>query len=141
MSGCSRWKYGSRGSSHSDANDAKVVTLTWRRLRTLRIWRTRGVELLQQRRHRAQQRRAGAGELDMARAAQEQRRAEFVLERADLAADGRLGEVQFLGGGAKAQAPRHRLEGPQAAQRERPVARRIHIEFASMTSQKHDWIL
>ena len=40
----------------------------------------RGVQALQQRHHAAQQLRAGAGEFDAARAAQEQRRAEFVFQ-------------------------------------------------------------
>ena len=40
MSGCSRWKASRRGISHSDANEAKVVTLTTRRPRVERIWRT-----------------------------------------------------------------------------------------------------
>ena len=68
----------------------------------------------------------------MARAAQEQRGAEFVFQRADLAADGRLREVQFVGRAAKTQAPGHRLEGAQAAQRERSAAWHIHINNASM---------
>ena len=40
MSGCSRWKASMRGSSHSEANEAKVVTLTRRRPRDWRICRT-----------------------------------------------------------------------------------------------------
>ncbi len=90
------------------------------------------VQLLEQRRHRAQQRTARPGELDVACAAQEQCRAEFAFQRTDLSADGGLGQVQLFGGSAEAQAPPHRFEGAQAAQRERPVARHIHINSASM---------
>ncbi len=79
----------------------------------------RGVQALQQRHHAAQQLHAGAGELDLARAAHEQRRAEFVFERLDLAADGRLRQVQLLGRGAKNSAaappPRRPATGPRRA--------------------------
>ena len=40
MSACKRWNASSRGISHSDENDAKVVTLTTLRPRPTRIWRT-----------------------------------------------------------------------------------------------------
>ena len=69
----------------------------------------------------------------MARAAREERRAELVLQALDLPADGRLREVQLVGGAAEAQAPRDRLEGPQAGQRERPAAWAIHSKSASMS--------
>ena len=52
-------------------------------------------------------------DLDMARAAQEQRRAHILLQTLDLPADRRLGQVQFFGRLAEVQMPRHRLESAQ----------------------------
>ncbi len=78
-----------------------------------------GIETRQQRLDRSQQQLPVGGELDPARAAREERRAELVLEALDLAADRRLGDVQLVGGGAEAERPGDRLEGSQGAQRER----------------------
>ena len=91
-----------------------------------------GIQPVDPRRHDAQQRAAAARELDVPGAAREERRAELVLEPLDLPAHRRLREVQLIGRLAEAEAPRHGLEGPQAAERKGPLAYRIHIKSASM---------
>jgi hypothetical protein len=71
-----------------------------------------GVELHQHRIEGAPQRRPCAGERHVARAAREQGRADLLLEAADLAADGRLREMQLLGCTSKTGQAGHRFEGP-----------------------------
>ena len=121
MSGCSRWKASIRGSSQSEPNEAKVATLTRRRLRERRICWTLESSLVEPGLDGAQQRLAVGRDLHRAGAAHEQRRAELVFEALDLPADRRLGEVQLVGGGAEAEQPGDRLEGPQVGQGERPA--------------------
>ena len=122
MSGLSRWNCSSRGISHIEAKEAKVVSATDRRPAVWRIWRTalsmRGSGL----RHGRQQLRAGAGQLHRARVAQEQAHAHFFFQRLDLAAHGRLGERHLFRGGAEVQVPRHGFEGAQVAGRDRAGA-------------------
>ncbi|EWS52453.1 hypothetical protein X551_04762 [Methylibium sp. T29] len=81
-----------------------------------------GIEPLQRRRHRSEQRDTVAGEGDAAGAAGEQRAADLVLQRLDLAADGRLREVQLLGRGTEAEVARDGLEGADRADGERALA-------------------
>ena len=50
-----------------------------------------------------EERRAGRGQLDLALVAQQQLRADLLLERADLLAQRRLGHVQALGRAAEVQ--------------------------------------
>ena len=90
------------------------------------------VELAEPGLDRPQQGLAVGSDLDVARAAQEERRAELVLEALDLAADRRLRDVQLVGRGVEAEQPRHRLEGAQVAQRQRPAGPFIHTVSASM---------
>jgi hypothetical protein len=75
----------------------------------------RGVDARQRLPDGGEQLRAGLGQLDGARVAQEQRHADVVLQRLDLAADGRLGERHLLGRQAEVEVARHRLEGAQVA--------------------------
>jgi hypothetical protein len=89
----------------------------------------RRVEPVQQRRDAAQQRGAGTGELHVPGAAQEQRRADFVFQAADLPADGRLRDMQLLRGGTEAGTPRHRLEGPDRAHRQRAATHSVHDDL------------
>jgi hypothetical protein len=65
---------------------------------------------------------AVAGQLDLARAAQEQHAADLLLQRLDLAADGRLREAQLVGRGAEREQPRNGLEGAQRADGQRALA-------------------
>ena len=98
------------------------------------------VELGEQRLDRAQQRLPVGGDLDVARAANEQLRPELVLETLDLAADGRLGDVQLVGGGAEAERPRDRFEGAQVGQRERSAGSGTHANRASISARRFHWI-
>ncbi len=86
----------------------------------------RAVDATQRRRDGAQQQLAGLRELHAARAAREQRRAQLVLQALDLAADGRLGDVQLLGRGAEARAPGHGLEAAQVVEDQRAMATHVH---------------
>ena len=135
MSGCSRWNASIRGSSQSEPNEAKVVTLTRRRLRERRICCTLAVELGEPGLDRAQQRLAVGRDLHRARAADEQGGAELVFEALDLPADRRLREVQLVGGGAEAEQPGDRLEGPQVGQGEGAAGVDIHASAASIDAR------
>ena len=64
-----------------------------------------------------QERCAGGGELDAPVEAAEQRRAEMVLQRLDLAADRTMGQVQLLRGRTDAQALGGELERGQGLER------------------------
>ena len=99
-----------------------MVSETLLRARALADLAHRAVDPRQRLLHRQQQLRAGAGQLDRARVAQEQADADLFLERLDLPADRRLGQRHFLGRGAEVEVPRHRLEGPQVAGGNRPGA-------------------
>ena len=67
-----------------------------------------------------QQLRTGARQFDCPRVAQEQGHAHFFFERLDLPAHGGLGQCHFLGGGAKVEVARDRLERAQMAGGDRP---------------------
>ncbi len=126
MSACERWNASSRGISHSDENDAKVVTLTTLRPRPTRIWRTVASS------------RSSTGATARSSVApslvistwrvprSEERRAELGLERADLATHGRLRQVQLLGGGAEVEQARHRLEGADRPDGQRTMTGSLH---------------
>ena len=60
---------------------------------------------------------AGLGQDDLARAAQEQRRAEPLLEQLDLVAHRRLGHAELLGGAGKAQAAGDGFEDADGGER------------------------
>src|SRR6185369_477896 len=90
------------------------------------------IELEEQRLDRAQERVAVGRDLDVARAADEELRAELVLEALDLAADRRLRDVQLFGGGAEVERPRDRLEGAQVGQGKRPTGTCTHACNASI---------
>ena len=92
------------------------------------------IEPVEPRHHRAQQRAAIERQLDTARAACKQRRAKLLLEPFDLPTDRRLRHVQLVSRLAEIQAPRDCLKGPQAAQRQRPLAYEIHINSASTSA-------
>jgi len=134
-SGRSRWYASSRGISHIEVNEAKVGHAHHPPPARAADLAHAGVQPLECRQQRAQQQGAVGRQLDMAGAAKEQGRADFLFERLDLAADGRLGEEQLLGRFTKAQPPRDRLEGTQVADGERALAgiqgRDIHSGFAS----------
>ena len=122
MSGLSRWNCSSRGISHIEANEAKVVSAT------LGGRRSGGSG--------APRRRCAAATADTASSncapalvsstARVWRRnrltPDFFFQRLDLAAHGRLGERHFLGRGAEVQVPGDRFEGAQMAGRDRPGA-------------------
>ena len=82
----------------------------------------RAVDARQGLRHRQQQLRAGAGQFHRPRVPQEQAHAHFPFQRLDLAAHRRLGQRQFLRGGAEVQVPRDGFEGAQVADRDRAGA-------------------
>ena len=139
MSGCSRWKASIRGSSQSEPNEAKVVTLTRRRLRERRICWTLASSLASQG-STARSSVWPSGEICTWRVPRTNRvRAELLLEALDLPADRRLGDVQLVGGGAEAEQPGDRLEGAQVGQGERPAGVRIHALQASIDAGFH-WI-
>jgi hypothetical protein len=118
MSGCSRWNASIRGSSQSEPNEAKVATLTRRPAARAADLLDAAVELGEPGLDRAQQRLPVGRDLHRARCRGRTGRAELVLEALDLPADRRLGEVQLVGGGAEAEQPGDRLEGPQVGQGE-----------------------
>jgi hypothetical protein len=112
----SGWRAGrppARGISHIEAKLAQVVMATLLRPALWRIWRTVRPAAPAPAAG-AQQLGAGAGQFHRARVAQEQRHADLVFQRLDLAADGRLGQRQLVGRGAEVQVPGHGLEGAQA---------------------------
>ena len=69
---------------------------------------------------------AGDGELHRLTLAQEQRRAERLLEQTDLPADGALRQAQLLGRGGEAFGPRRRLESAQVGHRGEKSPRQGH---------------
>jgi hypothetical protein len=77
------------------------------------------VDVAQQPARALEQRLAGDGELDAARGAAQQLAPHELLERADLAAEGGLGDVQPLCGASEVQLLRDGDEGPQVAQLDR----------------------
>ena len=126
MSGWLRWNASIRGSSQSEPNEAKVVTLTRWRLRERRMCWTLASSLASSG-STARSSVCPSGVIWTWRVPRdEQLRAELVLEALDLAADRRLGDVQLVGGGAEAERPRDRLEGAQVGQRERPSGSGTH---------------
>jgi hypothetical protein len=91
----------------------------------------RAVQLFQQRQHRLLQRQAGFGQLHVARAPVEQRRSQFFFERLDLAADGRLREIELLRCRTEGAQPGHGLEGAQAVQPQGPLMKRLSSAVAT----------
>jgi len=81
--------------------------------------RDRRVDLAQDRAHAVQQRLAGERELDAVGRAPQQGASEHLLERADLPAQRRLGDVQPLGGPAEVELLGHRDERAQVAKLDR----------------------
>ncbi len=75
---------------------------------------------------RRSERCAVAGDLDVASAAHEERRAELGFERADLAADRRLRQMQLFGGGPEVEQTRDRLEGADRTDGQRTVTGVAH---------------
>jgi hypothetical protein len=90
-----------------------------------------GIQSVEPRSDHTQERGAVGREVDVAGAALEQRRTEFVFQALDLPADGRLRDMQFVGCLAETEPACDRLEAAQAAQRERALARGTHINSAS----------
>ena len=76
--------------------------------------RAQGVEGLA---HRYRETLAGLGQAHLARHAQEQRRADPLLEQLDLIADRRLGHAQLLAGTGEAAEPGRGLEGADGRER------------------------
>ena len=81
--------------------------------------RHRGIDLAQDRAHPIEECVAGDGQLDAMRRAQQQRAAEQLLERTDLPAERRLGDVEALGRPPEVELLGDGNEGAQVAQLDR----------------------
>jgi hypothetical protein len=122
MSGLSRWKASSRGISHMDANEAKVVSDTLLRPALWRICAPRRRCAAATAFTAISSCAPGAGQLHRPGVAQKQGHAHLFFQRLDLPADGGLGQRHFFGRRAEVQVPRHGLEGAQVAGRDGPGA-------------------
>ena len=135
-----RWNASIRGSSQSEPNEAKVVTLTRRRLRARRMCWTL-VSSLASSGSTARSSVCPSGVICTWRVPRVKSwRAELVLEALDLAADRRLRDVELLGRGAEVERPRDRLEGAQVGQRERPLDLALMRQTHQCATSSFHWI-
>jgi hypothetical protein len=73
--------------------------------------------------------------MDVAVTPLEQRRAEVLLERLDLAADCRLRDEQFLGGAREARQPRRRLEAADQLKRRQGARHDASLSLEAVTAR------
>src|SRR5690606_25981461 len=77
----------------------------------------------------------GIGQFDPPADAAKERLAQVVLQRSDLVADRRLGDIQFLGGTRKAPQPRGGLEADERGKRGEGSIRVLHEKFLPIRSE------